>query len=102
MFFVQPSATLFSENVLPACEKHDLKERGKAISMGKPLLVIVNGRPGTGKTTLSKRLAADLHLPVFSRDGLFETLYDTLDCQNNGSPPLLGHTAYTLLYSITG
>jgi predicted kinase len=70
--------------------------------MGKPPLIIVNGRPGTGKTTLSKRLAADLHLPVFSRDSLFETLYDTLDCQSNGSPPLLGHTAYTLLYSIAG
>ncbi len=70
--------------------------------MSKPLLVIVNGRPGTGKTTLSKRLATDLHLPVFSRDGFFETLYDTLDCQSNGSPPRLGHTAYALLYDVAG
>ena len=40
--------------------------------MGKPLLIIVNGLPGTGKTTLARRLAADLHLPVFSRDGMYE------------------------------
>ena len=46
---------------------------------GKPLLIIVNGLPGTGKTTLARRLAADLGLPTFSRDGLYETLYDALE-----------------------
>jgi len=68
--------------------------------MGKPLLVIVNGLPGTGKTTLARRLAADVHLPVFSRDGMYETLYDALACQSNGLPPLLGVASYTLLYNV--
>ncbi len=48
--------------------------------MGKPLVIIVNGLPGTGKTTLAKRLAADVHLPVLHRDGIYETLYDGLAC----------------------
>ena len=70
--------------------------------MAKPLLIIVNGLPGAGKTTLAKRLAADIHIPVFSRDGIFETLYDTLECQSNGLPPLLGSATFTFLYYIVG
>jgi predicted kinase len=68
--------------------------------MGKPVLIIVNGLPGTGKTTLARRLAADIRLPVFSRDGMYETLYDALECHNNGLPPLLGSATFTLLYSV--
>ncbi len=70
--------------------------------MGKPVLILVNGLPGTGKTTLARRLAADVHLPVFSRDGLYETLYDALACRSNGASPLLGSAAFALLYSVTG
>ncbi|BCL78731.1 AAA family ATPase [Ktedonobacteria bacterium brp13] len=66
--------------------------------MGKPLLIIVNGLPGTGKTTLAKRLAADVRLPVFHRDGIYETLYDALECHINGRPPLIGPAAFTLLH----
>jgi predicted kinase len=68
----------------------------------KPVLILVNGLPGSGKTTLARRLAADVHLPLFSRDGLYETLYDALDCRSNGLPPLLGSAAFTLLYHVTG
>lgn len=70
--------------------------------MGKPLLVIVNGLPGTGKTTLARRLAADVKLPIFSRDGIYETLYDALECERNGLPPLMGVASYTLLYYVIG
>ncbi len=70
--------------------------------MGKPVLILVNGLPGTGKTTLARRLAADVHLPVFSRDGLYETLFDALDCRSNGAPPLLGSAAFALLYHVIG
>ena len=60
----------------------------------KPLLIIVNGLPGAGKTTLARRLAADLRLPVFSRDGIYETLYDALDGAATGAPPLLGAASF--------
>ncbi|MBO7744459.1 AAA family ATPase [Paenibacillus sp. MWE-103] len=68
--------------------------------MEKPLLILVNGLPGSGKTTLAKRLSKDVRFPVFSRDGLYETLYDALECQENGCPPLLAPASFTLLYSV--
>ncbi len=70
--------------------------------MARPVLIIVNGLPGSGKTTLAKRLSTDVRLPVFSRDGIYETLYDALECQNNCVPPSLGHATFTFLYSIAG
>lgn len=70
--------------------------------MGKPVLIIVNGLPGTGKTTLARRLAADVKLPVFSRDGMYETLFEALECERNGSPPLMGAASFVLLYYIVG
>jgi predicted kinase len=68
----------------------------------KATLIIVNGLPASGKTTLARRLAADVSLPVFSRDGMYETLYDAFDCQSNGELPLLGQTSFTMLYYVVG
>ncbi|MGQ7885038.1 AAA family ATPase [Paenibacillus sp. WC2504] len=68
--------------------------------MSKPFVIIINGLPGTGKTTLAKRLEQDLRIPLFSRDGIYETLYDALDCQNNGCPPLMAPASFTMLYAI--
>ncbi len=70
--------------------------------MKKPRLIIVNGLPGTGKTTLARRLSTDLRLPIFSRDGMYETLYDALECQVHGSPPMLAPATFTLLYYVIG
>jgi predicted kinase len=70
--------------------------------MGKPLLIIVNGLPGSGKTTLAQRLGTDTKLPVFSRDGIYEKLYDALDCTSNGIPSLLGSASFSFLYFVTG
>lgn len=70
--------------------------------MGQPLLVIVNGLPGAGKTTLASRLAADVGIPVFSRDGIFEALYDTLEGHAEPVPPQLGAVAFRMLYTFAG
>ncbi len=46
--------------------------------MAKPKLIIVTGRPGAGKTTLSVELSAQWRLPLVSRDGVKEGLLFTL------------------------
>jgi predicted kinase len=46
--------------------------------MTEPLLVIITGAPGTGKTTLGRRLADDFGLPFIYKDGIKELLFDRL------------------------
>lgn len=41
-------------------------------------LIIVNGLPASGKTTLATQLSAELSLPLFSKDAIKETLADAL------------------------
>ena len=44
----------------------------------KPLLIVINGRPASGKSTLAKRLADDLKVPNFSKDEVKEVIFDAL------------------------
>lgn len=54
-------------------------------------LIIINGLPGTGKTTIAKPLASKLGFPLIAKDGIKEFLFDTvglgkiimLDTSNN-------------------
>ncbi len=46
--------------------------------MKHPFLMVVQGGPGVGKTTIAKRLSADLGIDCFSKDSFKEMLYDTV------------------------
>ncbi|MBT3412645.1 MAG: AAA family ATPase [Candidatus Jacksonbacteria bacterium] len=52
----------------------------------KPKLVIVTGRPGAGKTTLSKKLGELLNLPVLSRDEFKEGYVNTFQVKHSKLP----------------
>ncbi len=43
-----------------------------------PLWVIVTGPPAAGKTTLVRRIAQDLRIPLFEKDVFKDVLYQTL------------------------
>src|SRR5437870_10370788 len=45
-----------------------------AVSGSEPLVLVVMGRVGTGKTTVAKQLASELDWPVFSSDEIRKTL----------------------------
>lgn len=55
--------------------------RGQAYPPHRPARVVtlVNGLPGSGKTTLARRLAAELSVPLLSKDTIKEALGDQLE-----------------------
>jgi predicted kinase len=52
----------------------------------KPTLVIVTGRPGSGKTTLAKELGTLLYFPVVVRDEIKEGYVNTSDVKHDELP----------------
>lgn len=67
-----------------------------------PLLVVVTGQPGTGKTTLARRIAAELSLPLIYKDGIKESLFDSLGWSDRAWSNRLGRTSILLLFQLAG
>ncbi|HVF57914.1 MAG TPA: AAA family ATPase [Pyrinomonadaceae bacterium] len=53
----------------------------------KPKCIIVTGRPGSGKTTLAKKLGERLWMPVISRDEIKEGYVNTFGVRHDRLPP---------------
>ena len=68
--------------------------------MPRSLLIIVNGPPGSGKTTLGTRIAETFDLPFINKDGIKELLFDTLGWSDREWSKRLGAATYTILYHI--
>ena len=65
-----------------------------------PLLVLVSGSPGSGKTTLASRLAADLGSPMLSKDTIKEALGRTLAVDSVERSKQLGGASVDALYAL--
>lgn len=64
-----------------------------------PLLVVITGAPCTGKTTLGQRLAERFALPLLSKDGIKEILFDTLGWSDREWSRRLGGASMALLFA---
>ena len=63
-----------------------------------PLWLIVTGPPAAGKTTLVRRLAQDLSIPLFEKDAIKNLLYETLGFGDKDWSGQIGVSAIDILF----
>lgn len=61
-------------------------------------LIIVNGLPATGKTTVAKSLSKQLNIPTVAKDTIKEFLFDTLGVRDREWSRKLGMVSSDFLY----
>ena len=64
----------------------------------RPLLVLVGGPPASGKTTLARRLAAALSLPLLSRDAITEWMAEGAGTESLAETERLARGAIRVFY----
>lgn len=65
-----------------------------------PVVVLVGGAPGSGKTRLATRLAPAMGLPLIAKDGIKELLYDTLGLPDAETSMRYGKASTALLFFV--
>jgi len=70
---------------------------GYAISMKQPNLILILGLPGAGKTTLAKKLATKLNLPLIIKDDLKVLLLDTYGWKDREASVRAGGVSYKIM-----
>ncbi len=68
--------------------------------MAKPYLLVVTGRPGSGKTTFAKELGEKFFMPVISRDQIKEGYVHTFGKPHNKLPDDTNKIATDIFFNI--
>ena len=69
--------------------------------LAEPMLIVVSGAPGSGKTTLARRIADDLALTLISKDAIKESLADAVGLpQTVEESSRLGDAAYAAMFAL--
>jgi 2-phosphoglycerate kinase len=67
----------------------------------KPKCIIVTGRPGSGKTTIARKLGESLWMPVISRDEIKEGYVNTHGVKHDQLPPETNGLVTDFFFAIT-
>jgi predicted kinase len=67
-----------------------------------PKLVIINGKPAVGKSTLARVLRERLSVPVLGKDDLKECLFETIGVDDREWSLLVGRASIEMLYAFAG
>jgi predicted kinase len=78
------------------------KTRDKMTEADVPLLVVVSGPPGAGKSTLARRLADELRLPLVAKDDFKELLFRSFPAGTIEETRRLGAAAWDALFHVVG
>lgn len=70
--------------------------------MAKPLLIIVSGASASEKTVLSRRLSADLSVPLIGKDSVKELLFDIFPQYDREWSRAEGRVAVAMMYAGAG
>lgn len=63
-----------------------------------PVLIVVTGAPATGKTTIARRVAKALQLPLVCKDDLKELLFDDLGWSDQAWSRRTGAASFNLIF----
>jgi predicted kinase len=66
--------------------------------MSQPFIVVVTGRPGSGKTTLAHKLSQEIHCPALCRDEFKEGYVHTMGGDHASLGPDVNRTLYELFF----
>lgn len=68
--------------------------------MGSGTFVVVSGLPASGKTTVGTLLSEGLHLPLIDKDGILESLFDTLGSPDHAARTRLSRASDEVLFRL--
>lgn len=64
-------------------------------------ILIFTGLPGTGKTTLSRRVTDALHVPLYAKDDIKEIMFDKIGWSDKAFSAKLAHATFGIMDYIT-
>lgn len=66
----------------------------------KPALIVLCGAPASGKTTLARRIATDLRLPLLEKDVIKESLAEVFPTPDRAASRQIGAASMSVLYDL--